>query len=84
MTTPWKSILQESLSASTSKTAKWPQLATVTPQNTPRVRTLAFRGFLSEQIPDADPETGSILIFTTDARSAKVTEIQGNNAGELC
>lgn len=53
--------------------ARWLQLATVTADGTPRVRTLVFRGW----------GAASHLDLLTDGRSAKRTELQANPAVEL-
>ena len=51
----------------------WIQIATTSKDNSPRVRTVVFRGWL-----DAD----SILIYT-DRRSEKIKDINNNNEVEL-
>lgn len=61
----WQSILIERLkTCADDATARWVQLATVGLDGAPAVRTVVFRGL----------HRGA-LVFTTDARSAKMREI---------
>ena len=54
--------------------SRWIQLATVSPNNTPRVRTVVFRGW-------SDIYEMKIL---TDKRSQKYNELETNNNVEIC
>ena len=57
-----------------SKSSRWLQLATLGIDNTPRVRTVVFRGW-SEEFE---------MILFTDKRSQKAYELERNNNVELC
>eukprot|EP00842_Homolaphlyctis_polyrhiza_P001219 jgi/Hompol1/2098/HPOL_002046-RA len=49
----WSAHLQASLAANSKHiTSRWPQLATVTPDGLPAVRTLSYRGILQEYWPE--------------------------------
>lgn len=65
---------------------KWPRLATIGLDGFPKVRTMAFRGFTNEaaQHLQLQQQQQQLLVFTLDARSTKVAEIQANPRGELC
>ena len=54
--------------------SRWLQMATVCPDNTPRVRTVVFRGWT---------DSFEMIIFT-DKRSQKVGELELNNNVEIC
>ena len=54
--------------------SRWIQLATVSPNNTPRVRTVVFRGW-------SDIYEMKIM---TDKRSQKYNELETNNNVEIC
>ncbi|KNC97665.1 uncharacterized protein SPPG_07132 [Spizellomyces punctatus DAOM BR117] len=87
MTAPWKALLQQALASNTSPTSQWPTLATITHDYKPRVRTIVFRGFIGDTTTSSDTDRvrwEDMLVFTTDARSAKVREIVANGSGELC
>ena len=72
----WRDRLSAALRISgDDPTARFAQLATVTPDGRPANRTLVFRGFL--------PETDA-LIFVTDARSQKAYQLQQSPQAALC
>ena len=72
---PWRPLLRGAREREgRSPAARWLQLATVAADGTPRVRTLVFRGW-------AGPAALDLL---TDGRSAKPSELQHQNAVELC
>jgi pyridoxamine 5'-phosphate oxidase len=73
---PWRSPLARALHRNRSKAySRYPQLATVDADGRPANRTVVFRDFL----PDTDN-----LLFITDVRSAKVSQIAHQPYGELC
>jgi pyridoxamine 5'-phosphate oxidase len=73
---PWRSPLARALHRNRSKAySRYPQLATVDADGRPANRTVVFRDFL----PDTDS-----LLFITDVRSAKVSQIAHQPYGELC
>ncbi|KAJ3013252.1 hypothetical protein HKX48_005855 [Thoreauomyces humboldtii] len=90
-TAAWLTKLQTALSQNQSPTARWPSLATVTLANTPASRIIAYRGLVSESpqclgVPQPPPPRSVLnsLVFTTDARSAKVGELARTPHAELC
>ena len=77
MLAPWRSPLKSAIHRNRSKPhSRYFQLATVTPEGMPRNRTVVFRGFL-------DDEQNRLKIIT-DARSAKIAEIQHQAISEIC
>jgi PPOX class probable FMN-dependent enzyme len=73
---PWHDRIATALQASgDDPTARFVQLATITPKDRPANRTLVFRGFLPES---------EALMFVTDARSQKVRQLQQNPQAALC
>lgn len=73
---PWRIAIERALTSHHgAPPSRWLQLATVTPDGWPSVRTVVFRGFLG---------TGPILRFTADLRSAKVSQIARNARAEAC
>mmetsp|Transcript_7178 Transcript_7178/g.10568 ORF Transcript_7178/g.10568 Transcript_7178/m.10568 type:complete len:221 (-) Transcript_7178:96-758(-) len=74
---PWKDAIDASIARSRKvRGGNFVQLATVTPNNEPRVRTVVFRGFVKDEC---------IMKVITDLRSEKVKDIQHqeNNLAEL-
>ncbi|MDI9405412.1 MAG: pyridoxamine 5'-phosphate oxidase family protein [Chitinophagaceae bacterium] len=72
---PWRPLLRGAREREgRSPLARWLQLATIAADGTPRVRTLVFRGWSGP----------AALDLLSDARSAKVTELIGQPAVELC
>lgn len=77
MLAPWRSPLQSAIHRNRSKPySRYFQLATITPNGYPSNRTVVFRGFL-------DDDTNRLKIIT-DARSAKIQEIEHQSAAEIC
>ncbi len=73
---PWRNQIAAALQASSDDpTARFVQLATVTPEGRPANRTLVFRSFL--------PETEALMLVT-DARSQKIRQLQQNPQAALC
>ncbi|KDO34769.1 hypothetical protein SPRG_00830 [Saprolegnia parasitica CBS 223.65] len=71
---PWKQRLQEAIEANRHiPGTHYLQMATVAQDGAPQCRTVVFRGF--------EGETGMTMI--TDARSAKVAQLQANPACEV-
>ncbi len=72
---PWRPLLRAAREREgRSPAALWLQLATVSPDGTPRVRTLVFRGWVDCVALDV----------LTDGRSAKPAELRQQPAVELC
>jgi len=72
---PWIShIISAQRKESNINSSKWIQLATIGLDNTPRVRTVVFRGW---------SETYEMKIYT-DKRSQKYSELELNNNVEIC
>ena len=72
---PWKRPLDSAISANAhSPASRFAQLATISPDGRPANRTLVFRGFL-------DPSDS--LIFVTDVRSRKYSDLKANPWAEL-
>ncbi|MEB3255517.1 MAG: pyridoxamine 5'-phosphate oxidase family protein [Synechococcaceae cyanobacterium] len=72
---PWRPLLRGARQREgRSPAARWLQLASVTADGTPRVRTLVFRGWASP----------AALDLLTDGRSAKAGELAAQPAVELC
>ncbi|KAI9003703.1 pyridoxamine 5'-phosphate oxidase-domain-containing protein [Gaertneriomyces semiglobifer] len=91
MTLPWRKLLEEGLEKSKGyATANWPTLATLTrdPQSgqaKPAARIIAFRGFTSDCNLPYFQTHGDWLVFTTDARSAKIRDLlDSDGCAELC
>jgi pyridoxamine 5'-phosphate oxidase len=73
---PWRSPLARALHRNRSLPyARYVQLATVRLDGRPANRTVVFRGFLNET---------NQLMFVTDTRSEKVSQLQQQSWGELC
>jgi pyridoxamine 5'-phosphate oxidase len=79
--TAWRSALTAAIHRNRSlANSRYAQLATVTADGKPANRTIVFRGFVDEIIPDRSHD----LKFITDRRSEKVSQIAQNAWGELC
>ncbi|MEO1692233.1 MAG: Npun_F5749 family FMN-dependent PPOX-type flavoprotein [Cyanobacteria bacterium J06631_6] len=77
MLAPWRSPLSSAIHRNRSKPySRYFQLATITPDGYPANRTVVFRGFL-------DDEQNRLKIIT-DARSAKIQDIEHQAAAEIC
>lgn len=73
---PWRSPLVRALHRNRSHAnSRYPQLATVRANGRPANRTVVFRDFLDES---------NRLLFVTDARSDKMTQLAHNPNAELC
>jgi pyridoxamine 5'-phosphate oxidase len=73
---PWRSPLAKNLHVHRADpSARYLQLATVTPAGLPANRTIVFRSF----VPDSNT-----LQFITDGRSQKVAQIHCQPYGEIC
>ena len=74
---PWRSLLASAIHRNCAKPhSRYFQLATVTPEGYPANRTVVFRGFM-----DDDQNTLKVI---TDARSAKISDIEYQPVGEIC
>ena len=72
---PWRPLLKAAQQRdSRSQAARWLQLATVSEDGTPRVRTLVFRGWSSDD---------QLLLFT-DARTEKARDLIHQPSVEVC
>lgn len=72
---PWRPLLKAAQQRDgRSPAARWLQLATVSRDGTPRVRTLVFRGWRSDD---------QLLLFT-DARSEKAGDFSHQSCVEVC
>ena len=72
---PWLSVIRSAQrKASNINSSRWIQLATIGIDNTPRVRTVVFRGW---------SELYEMEIYT-DVRSQKSQELDLNNNVEIC
>ena len=72
---PWLSLLSSAQrKESKFDSSNWIQLATIGTDNTPRVRTVVFRGWSKSQ---------EMLIYS-DKRSQKFYELELNNNVEIC
>ena len=72
---PWRPLLKAARQREgRSPMSRWLQLASVSEDGSPRVRTLVFRGWF-------DNDTLELL---TDQRSAKVSELQHDPRHEVC
>ena len=72
---PWLSFITSAQrKESRSSTSRWVQLATVGIDNTPRVRTVVFRGWSKSYEME----------ILTDRRSQKFNELDLNNNVEIC
>ncbi len=77
MLPPWRSPLSSAIHRNRSKPhCRYFQLATVTPEGYATNRTVVFRGFLEDE--------QSSLKIITDARSAKIKDIEHQSQGEVC
>ncbi|KAI8825037.1 pyridoxamine 5'-phosphate oxidase-domain-containing protein [Fimicolochytrium jonesii] len=86
---PWLESLQRSLDNNPDPTSRWPSLATINAKTQPTARIVAFRGFVKDHIDEAaqkniNPAILNSIIFTTDARSAKIEELQQRRDAALC
>jgi pyridoxamine 5'-phosphate oxidase len=73
---PWRSPLARALHRNRSKPhSRYAQLATLSTHGRPANRTVVFRGFYHHS---------NALMFITDIRSAKVTDMTQTPWGELC
>lgn len=73
---PWRGPLARALHRNRSKPhSRYAQLATLSAHGRPANRTVVFRGFYHHS---------NTLMFVTDTRSAKVTDITQTPWGELC
>ena len=72
---PWFSHVNAALSKESKfNSSRWVQVATIGLDNTPRVRTVVFRGW---------SDAYEMLIYT-DKRSKKYQELKTNNNVEIC
>ncbi len=79
--TAWRSALTAAIHRNRSlANSRYAQLATIGVDGKPANRTIVFRGFVDEMIPDRSHD----LKFITDRRSEKVIQIAQNSWGELC
>jgi pyridoxamine 5'-phosphate oxidase len=79
--TAWRSALTAAIHRNRSiANSRYAQLATIAVDGKPANRTIVFRGFVDEVIPDRSND----LKFVTDRRSEKVTQIAQDAWGELC
>ena len=79
MLAPWRSPLSSAIHRNRSKPySRYFQLATVTPEGYPANRTVVFRGFM-----DLESYYNALKIIT-DARSAKIEEIDHQPVAEIC
>ncbi len=79
--TAWRSAIFGALHRNRSLVySRYVQLATVNADGKPANRTIVFRGFVDEMIPDRAND----LKFITDRRSEKITQINQNAWGEIC
>ncbi|NJK55123.1 MAG: pyridoxamine 5'-phosphate oxidase [Pleurocapsa sp. SU_5_0] len=77
MLAPWRSPLSSAIHHNRSKPySRYFQLATVNPSGYPANRTVVFRGFL-------DDEQNQLKVIT-DARSAKIQDIEYQPLAEAC
>lgn len=77
MLAPWRSLLSRNLHLNRAQPySRYFQLATVTPEGYPANRTVVFRGFLNDQ--------ENCLKIITDARSAKIRQINYQSKAEIC
>lgn len=73
---PWRSPIARALHRNRAQPfCRFLQLATVRPDGTPANRTVVFRGFL---------DNSNQLMFISDRRSEKTTQIQQNPNAEVC
>ena len=72
---PWRSYLDQAMRAYPLPVSRYAQLATLRPDGRPANRTVVVRGLL-------DP--GGLPLITTDARSAKATDLAARSRAELC
>jgi PPOX class probable FMN-dependent enzyme len=78
---PWRSLIARALHRNRSLAdSRYAQLATVRSDGQPANRTIVFRGFVDEVLP----ESANSLKFITDIRSEKINEIAYQAWGELC
>jgi len=78
---PWREAIEKSMARSRKiRGSNFVQLATVSAENEPRVRSVVFRGFVSKT-----GDNSTVMKLITDGRSEKVNEInnQVNNMAEL-
>ncbi len=79
--TAWRSALTAAIHRNRSlANSRYAQLATIAMDGKPANRTIVFRGFVDEIIPDRAND----LKFITDQRSEKVAQIAQNAWGEIC
>jgi len=71
---PWISHINFALRKEANLSSRWIQLATIGTDNTPRVRTVVFRGW---------SDSYEMEIYT-DIRSLKYNELELNNNVEIC
>jgi pyridoxamine 5'-phosphate oxidase len=77
MLAPWRSLLASAIHRNRSKPhSRYFQLATVNPAGYPANRTVVFRGFLDDQ--------QNQLKMITDARSAKIQDLEHQPLAEIC
>lgn len=78
---PWRSPLSRALHRNRALIyTRYAQLATVGLDGKPSNRTIVFRGFVDQAVPQANND----LKFITDRRSEKVEQIALHPAAELC
>jgi pyridoxamine 5'-phosphate oxidase len=79
--TAWRSALTAAIHRNRSLVnSRYAQLATIGVDGKPANRTIVFRGFVDDVMPDQSND----LKFVTDRRSEKVGQIAQNTWGELC
>jgi pyridoxamine 5'-phosphate oxidase len=79
--TAWRSALTAAIHRNRSlPNSRYAQLATIGSDGKPANRTIVFRGFVDDVMPDRSND----LKFVTDRRSEKVGQIAQNAWGELC
>jgi pyridoxamine 5'-phosphate oxidase len=79
--TAWRSALTAAIHRNRSLVnSRYAQLATIGIDGRPANRTIVFRGFVDDMIPDHCND----LKFITDRRSEKIPQIGQNPWGELC
>eukprot|EP00164_Ancoracysta_twista_P018928 GFYU01033048.1.p1 GENE.GFYU01033048.1~~GFYU01033048.1.p1 ORF type:complete len:247 (-),score=59.78 GFYU01033048.1:107-847(-) len=81
---PWRQRVQNAiLQHKNIAFSKFVQLATVSTDGFPRVRTVVFRGFFDSFILGQQNKSDTMVICT-DLRSTKVEEVKSQSAAEVC
>jgi hypothetical protein len=76
----FQEVVQLAISRNRKPQSLWFQMATIGLDGLPKVRTLAFRGFLDNFIPSNE----CFMVIAVDKRSRKVKELQKNDKAEIC